>query len=72
MNAVIGLAVFFGMLIGAVLAGFLIFWLGSKDTKPPVNKAKSSRQQRRESMRKATLNAQMMVESGAFTDPTRR
>lgn len=72
MNAVIGLAVFFGMLIGAVLAGFLIFWLGSKDTKPPVNKTKSSRQQRRESMRQATLHARMMVESGAFTDPTRR
>lgn len=72
---IIGFAV--GLIIGAIAVSSLVLLTNRPTKETKAKKAKPRRpinwkRWRRESENRATLQAVMMVESGAFTDPTRR
>lgn len=71
MNVIIAIAALGGMMIGVVITGVYMLFLSQRE-KRPVRKALSWKRQRKESENRATLQARMMVASGAFTDPNRR
>lgn len=72
---IIGFA--FGLIIGSVAIASLVLLINRPQKEKKAPKIKSRRltnwkRWRKESENSATLQAVMMVESGAFTDPTRR